>query len=79
MSEAEFRAALDPVAIVNSRATLGGPQPAEMARMLKDADARLAEQDAWIKARRLHIQQALDGLDRQFDVIVSSAAQQAEK
>ena len=34
MSEAEFRAALDPVAIVNSRATLGGPQPAEMARML---------------------------------------------
>ena len=27
MSEAEFRAALDPVAIVNSRATLGGPSP----------------------------------------------------
>lgn len=50
-----------------------------MTRMLKDAGARLAEQDVWIKTRRLHIQQALDGLDRQFDVIVSSAAQQAEK
>ena len=49
-----------------------------MTRMLKDAGARLAEQDVWIKTRRLHIQQALDGLDRQFDVIVSSAAQQAE-
>ena len=58
--------------------TLGGPQPAEMARMLKDAGARLAEQMPGSK-RAVCIQQALDGLDRQFDVIVSSAAQQAEK
>jgi argininosuccinate lyase len=35
MSEAEFRATLDPVAIVKNRATAGGPQPAEMERMLK--------------------------------------------
>ena len=55
MSEAEFRATLDPVAIVSNRATVGGPQPAEMERMLKAAQQTLAEQDEWIKARRERI------------------------
>ncbi len=36
MNEAEFRATLDPVAIIQHRATAGGPQPAEMTRMLKE-------------------------------------------
>lgn len=66
MSEKEFRAALDPVAIVAHRATIGGPQPAEMARMLKEATQRLARQDAWIKEKRDHIAASLAKLDRDF-------------
>jgi len=72
MSEAEFRATLDPVAIVRHRATVGGPQPAEMQRMLQEARDRLAVQDAWIKARRAHISDSLAELDKQFDQLVAS-------
>jgi argininosuccinate lyase len=66
MDEAEFRAALDPVAIVKARATTGGPQPAEMDRMIAKARAGLAEQDAWIKDRRGVIDAALARLDGDF-------------
>jgi len=72
MDEAEFRATLDPVAIVKHRQTLGGPQPAEMQRMLKEARERLAAQEAWIKQRRDHISQSLAELDKQFDQLVAS-------
>jgi argininosuccinate lyase len=74
MSEAEFRSTLDPVAIVKNRATVGGPQPAEMDRMIKEAREQLASQDAWIKARRAHIQDSLAELDKQFDALVASAS-----
>lgn len=66
MSEAEFRAALDPVAIVRARATAGGPQPAEMDRMLAAARQRIAAQDAWIAAERQRIATALATLDTAF-------------
>jgi argininosuccinate lyase len=72
MSEAEFRATLDPVAIVRNRATAGGPQPAEMERMLKEAREQLAAQDAWIKARRAHIDDALARLDKDFQQLLAS-------
>ncbi len=52
MSKPEFRATLNPVAIVANRATTGGPQPAELDRMLDAANRKLAEQDAWTKAHR---------------------------
>jgi argininosuccinate lyase len=67
MSEAEFRAALDPVAIVRARATAGGPQPAEMDKMLATARRRIAEQDAWTSAHRRKIDEALARLDADFE------------
>jgi len=67
MSEAEFRATLDPVAIVKNRATAGGPQPAEMERMLKEATQRVAQQEAWIKGRRTQIASSLARLDADFE------------
>src|SRR5690606_2630691 len=73
MDEAEFRATLDPVAIVNNRATAGGPQPTEMERMLAQARARLAEQDAWVQARRKHIDAALARLDGDFAKLAGAA------
>jgi len=67
MSEAEFRSTLDPVAIVRNRASVGGPQPVEMARMLKAASERLAQQGEWVKARRARIASSLARLDSDFD------------
>jgi argininosuccinate lyase len=76
MSEAEFRATLDPVAIVKNRRTAGGPQPAEMQRMLKDAKARLAQEATWIQARRDHIDQSLAALDGDFAKLAEAKAAQ---
>jgi len=66
MSEAEFRATLDPVAIVRNRATGGGPQPAEMTRMISEARNDLAAQEGWSKERRERIDSALSRLDGDF-------------
>ncbi|WP_040502272.1 lyase family protein [Herbaspirillum sp. YR522] len=76
MSEQEFRSTLDPVAIVRNRATAGGPQPAEMDRMLRQANERVAQQDAWIKARRTHIGDALGRLNQDFDRMAKAAGVQ---
>jgi argininosuccinate lyase len=72
MSEAEFRATLDPVAIVKDRATVGGPQPAEMERMLKDAKLRIAKQTDWIKEKRARINDSLAKLDQDFAKLLAS-------
>lgn len=72
MSEAEFHAALNPESIVAHRATLGGPQPEEMRRMLDEADARIAQQSAWIQARRTAIDGSLAQLDRDFERLLAA-------
>ena len=74
MSEAEFRAALDPTHIVNARATVGGPQPAEMERMLGVARGKIAEQKDWIATHRKRIDQSLARLDADFDRLVREGA-----
>lgn len=66
LSEAQFRAALDPVAIVNARATAGGPQPAEMKRMLTAAQTALDRQKEWSGDERVRIDSALARLDQDF-------------
>lgn len=70
MPEAAFRATLDPVAIIRNRATAGGPQPAEMARMLAAARARLDVDAAWDAAQRQRIDGALAALDRDFAALL---------
>lgn len=66
MSEDEFRSTLDPVAIVKNRATVGGPQPAEMVRMIKAAKDKVATQAAWVDDRQTVITTALERLDNDF-------------
>ncbi len=66
MSEAQFKATLDPRTIIAQRATSGGPQPAEMKRMLQAASQQLAADAEWVQARRAHIDKALAGLDQDF-------------
>ncbi|MFA4914633.1 MAG: lyase family protein, partial [Burkholderiaceae bacterium] len=72
MTEQAFRAALDPVAIIKHRASSGGPQPAEMTRMLALANTRLTAQNDWIKARRSHIDASLQRLDADFSTLVAA-------
>jgi argininosuccinate lyase len=72
LSEAEFRAALDPVAIVRARATAGGPQPAEMTRMLAAAERELAAQEGWVREGRARIDGALAALDADFQRLLEA-------
>ena len=74
MSEAEFRSTLDPVAIIRNRASVGGPQPAEMERMLKAARQTLAQHGEWVAASRSRIAASLARLDADFDKLAASAA-----
>jgi len=73
MPEAEFRSTLDPVAIVQNRQTAGGPQLVEMERMVKESLQRVAQQDAWIKARRARISSSLARLDSDFEKFGAAA------
>ncbi|NYT38542.1 argininosuccinate lyase [Allopusillimonas soli] len=73
MTEEGFKAALDPVSIVNHRATTGGPQPAEMKRMIADARKDLAEQQTWIDARHGYIDAALKQLDADFQKLLDAS------
>lgn len=70
MSEADFKSTLDPVAIVNNRATAGGPQPAEMKRMIAAAKKDLADQQAWIDAKHEAIDTSLKQLDGDFSKLL---------
>ncbi|GGE29179.1 argininosuccinate lyase [Agaricicola taiwanensis] len=73
MSEEEFRGTLDPVAIVRNRATAGGPQPAEMSRMLAAAKQALDAQAAWVKEKRGKIEASLAKLDGDFAKLLKEA------
>lgn len=70
VTEAEFKAALDPVAIVRARTTAGGPQPAEMARMLTLAKRQTQAQTEWVDQRKRRIDTALSKLDADFKVLL---------
>lgn len=70
MSEQEFRSTLNPVAIVQNRRTVGGPQMPEMRRMLALAKQQLAEQNKWIIAKRATIENARAKLNRDFSKLL---------
>ena len=58
---------------VKNRATSGGPQPAEMDRMLAEAIQRIDRQDAWIKDKRARIAAGLAKLDADFGTLAKNA------
>ena len=66
MSEAEFKAALDPKAIVEARATEGGPQKASLDKLL--AERRTVNQKAgeFRTAAESRIIKALEALETEF-------------
>lgn len=66
LKEDEFRAALSPVAMVRTRVGTGGPQPAEVQRMLSEAKKTLQADVDWTKGRRQRLAEADTNLDQAF-------------
>ncbi len=66
IAEAEFRKVLSPEYMVASRVGIGGPQPAEVERMLARAQSALKTDKAWMQATRKKLKDADANLDRTF-------------
>ena len=66
LTEAEFRACLNPVAIVHNRAVKGGPQPQELQLMLNEANKRLAKQEQWQAKAKSKVDVAEAELNKRF-------------
>jgi argininosuccinate lyase len=66
LTEAQFHAALDPVAMVGSYRGLGGPQPAEFERMLAAAKDALSEDASWTDSVAARLKSAEATMESRF-------------
>ena len=66
LSESAFRATLSPRTMVETRKGTGGPQPAEVRRMLAEAGKRLQADEGWMSERREQLIEADQALDKAF-------------
>lgn len=73
INETHFREVLSPEFMVKTRVGTGGPQPAEVKRMLDESKKRLDEDKAWMKSTRDKLAQADRKLDEVFVKLKDSA------
>jgi argininosuccinate lyase len=67
LSEARFREVLTPENMVRSSRGLGGPQSADVSRVLAAQEAQLAVDKSWLEARRAALTKASAELDKAFN------------
>lgn len=67
---ARIRAAMDPQAMVAARQGRGGPQPAEVARMLQQHKAELATGQGWLAAARQRLTAAAEQRQSLFESLL---------
>ena len=70
LDEARFHAVLSARNMVAAAKGTGGPQPAELARMMASAKAGLAADQAWLTARRAALRDADAKLDAAFAALL---------
>lgn len=61
-----IKEAMDPAAMVRNRKGLGGPQPAEVERMLLGHLKSLQEESEWLRSSRQRLAAASESLDQEF-------------
>lgn len=71
LDEVAFRRTLSPTNMVHTRVGVGGPQPAEVQRMLANARDALARDQRWLDSRRLKLTQSDALLDRAFGAVAT--------
>jgi argininosuccinate lyase len=69
LSEQQFRTALTPQNMVNAAIVTGGPQPAEVKRMLAATQAQIEVDRRWTEERRAELNRAAVRLDAAFDAL----------
>ncbi|WP_454864662.1 argininosuccinate lyase [Pseudomonas rhizophila] len=72
LSESALRATLSPQNMVKTRVGTGGPQPAEVKRMLKEANDALAGDQHWANGRRERLAKAETSLGNAFGALLKN-------
>ena len=71
LTEAQFKAVLDPQQIIRHRATSGGPQKAEMQRMLERQQRLLQQQAQWLAQQRERVSASAARLNVDFAKVLA--------
>lgn len=72
LDQKAFSQLLSPAAMVKSRVGIGGPQPAEVERMLAGAQSALKNDKAWMQKTRQSLKDADARLDRAFTQLLAN-------
>src|SRR5690606_31252421 len=76
IGEPDFRKLLSPEFMVKSRVGIGGPQPAEVQRMLTESQGKLSQDKSWMESTRKKLTDADEKLDQAFNQLLTSTTPQ---